>query len=80
MDKFGRFWPGNDPAEFCAECGQPDNCGDCNHRPLLEEQVRMLGGATVDELNRCGLIISEFLTASEKFTAAELVRNKFVRP
>jgi hypothetical protein len=22
------------PQEFCPTCGQPDNCGDCDHTPL----------------------------------------------
>jgi hypothetical protein len=24
------------PQEFCPECGQPDNCGDCDHTPITE--------------------------------------------
>lgn len=41
-DRYGRKW---DLAteELCTECGQPDNCGDCNHDPLTEKQARELG-------------------------------------
>lgn len=57
-DRYGRCW--NLPAqELCRECGQPDNCGDCNHEELTLEQVRELGGTTrmtrkqyMDEHNR----------------------------
>jgi len=24
--------------ELCPECGQPDNCGDCDHTPLTDEE------------------------------------------
>lgn len=41
-DRYGRVWPAN--YELCGECGQPDNCGDCNHAPLAPDQVRELGG------------------------------------
>lgn len=42
-DNFGRLW--NLPNyELCPVCGQPDNCGDCNHEPLTETQVIELGG------------------------------------
>lgn len=43
QDEYGRFWqrPGDEP---CPECGQPDNCGDCNHEPLTDAEVLDLGG------------------------------------
>lgn len=25
------------PSEFCPVCGQPDNCGDCDHTPVPPE-------------------------------------------
>jgi hypothetical protein len=25
--------------EFCPTCGQPDNCGDCDHTPVRREPV-----------------------------------------
>ena len=33
--------------ELCSVCGQPDNCGDCNHVPLEHEEVVRLGGSFV---------------------------------
>lgn len=30
--------------ERCPECGQPDNCGDCNHEPLTEADIQLLLG------------------------------------
>ena len=42
-DKFGRTW--DLPAiELCSTCGQPDNCGDCNHQPLSDADVLKLRG------------------------------------
>lgn len=45
-DRFGRRWPELDghPEERCPVCGQPDNCGDCNHEPLTDDEARSLGG------------------------------------
>ena len=43
VDHFGRVWD-LPAAELCPECRQPDNCGDCNHEPLSEDQVRLLSG------------------------------------
>jgi len=41
VDKYGRIW--NIPKEeACPECGQPDNCGDCNHTKLTDEDVKYL--------------------------------------
>ena len=42
-DRYGRIWnlPDN---ELCSECGQPDNCGDCNHFELTSYDVSKLGG------------------------------------
>lgn len=41
-DKFGRVW--NPHTLVCSGCGQPDDCGDCNHKPLSIEDVKALGG------------------------------------
>lgn len=41
-DRFERLWPVD--TETCEECGQPDNCGDCTHGKLTDEQVLDLGG------------------------------------
>ncbi|KKN32338.1 hypothetical protein LCGC14_0814870 [marine sediment metagenome] len=42
VDKFGRIW--DLPAwELCQWCGQPDNCGDCNHEQLTTTDVQELG-------------------------------------
>lgn len=43
-DRFGRVW-WLQQAELCKECGQPDNCGDCNHERL--EDVSEFGGSLV---------------------------------
>lgn len=45
-DRYGRVWPPG--AEVCPECGQPDNCGDCNHARINDEQALELG-AVVDD-------------------------------
>lgn len=29
-------------SERCQICGQPDNCGDCNHMPISVEQLTEL--------------------------------------
>jgi hypothetical protein len=42
---YRQAWP--ERIELCPECGQPDNCGDCNHGPLTHDEVRELGGAFV---------------------------------
>jgi hypothetical protein len=46
IDVYGRRWnvPSN---EVCQTCGQPDNCGDCNHVPLTDEQAHHLGVLTI---------------------------------
>lgn len=42
VDIYGHEWP--DGYEVCSECGQPDNCGDCNHQPLSDEdRAELLG-------------------------------------
>jgi hypothetical protein len=42
-DKYGRKW--NLPkSELCPKCGQPDSCGDCNHKKLTIREVLYLGG------------------------------------
>jgi hypothetical protein len=44
-DKYGRIWPTEwNDRELCPTCGQPDNCGDCNHLPLTKKQAVELGG------------------------------------
>lgn len=40
-DRYGRTW-NLSPDELCPECGQPDNCGDCNHEPLSDEDYVLL--------------------------------------
>lgn len=37
-DRFGRDWGSLPDDELCAECGQPDNCGDCTHEPLSDAE------------------------------------------
>lgn len=32
--------------EHCATCGQPDNCGDCNHRGMSAENIKV--GQTIE--------------------------------
>lgn len=41
-NKFGRIWD-MAPYELCVECGQPDNCGDCNHNELTIEDAKEIG-------------------------------------
>jgi hypothetical protein len=43
-DKYGRRWPVFDKRELCPVCGQPDSCGDCNHKRLPRKEVLQLGG------------------------------------
>jgi hypothetical protein len=31
------------PEERCDDCGEPDNCGDCDHTPLSEAELTELG-------------------------------------
>lgn len=38
MDRYGRTWP-YAREELCGTCGQPDNCGDCSHKKLSNEDV-----------------------------------------
>ena len=42
-DKFGRGWM-FPKSELCHVCGQPDSCGDCNHKKLSEKDVKTLRG------------------------------------
>lgn len=44
-DRYGRAWPELPDSELCAECGQPDNCDDCNHEPYTDDEVRQLKDA-----------------------------------
>lgn len=41
VDIYGRVWPGD--YELCPACGQPDNCGDCTHGRLSDEDALYLG-------------------------------------
>jgi hypothetical protein len=34
---------------LCPVCGQPDNCGDCDHTPLSPDEIAELGGIVVTE-------------------------------
>jgi len=43
LDKYGRIWD-NSIWDKCPICGQPDNCSDCNHKPLTEANVIELSG------------------------------------
>jgi hypothetical protein len=45
QDKFGRVWK-IPAAERCPVCGQPDSCGDCNHKKLASKDVARLGGVS----------------------------------
>jgi hypothetical protein len=45
-DTHGRDWGPRMLCETCLVCGQPDNCGDCEHGRLTDEQASLLG-ATV---------------------------------
>jgi len=47
LDKYGRIWD-NPIWDKCTVCGQPDNCGDCNHQPLTRADVIELGGVLPD--------------------------------
>jgi hypothetical protein len=42
-DKFGVTWT-LPKEELCPTCGQPDSCGDCNHKQLTSSEVKILGG------------------------------------
>ena len=42
-DKFGRKWFLSKP-QLCPECGQPDDYSDCNHKRLIDDEVKQLGG------------------------------------
>lgn len=50
-DALGNLWPVSTVG--CNECGQPDNCGDCDHTPLAAEEVVELGGQP-DCCGNCG--------------------------
>lgn len=41
-DRYDRLWPVE--IDVCPECGQPDNCGDCTHGKLTDQDVIDLGG------------------------------------
>lgn len=43
-DLYGRSWPGVPENERCRTCGQPDNCGECDHVALTARDVLQLGG------------------------------------
>jgi hypothetical protein len=49
VDIYGVPWP-LPPGELCSTCGQPDNCGDCNHEPLRWwEVIELLDGVPVGD-------------------------------
>lgn len=52
-DKYGRVWK-LPVTELCAVCGQPDNCGDCEHKKLSQLDVDLLKGkiSDIDYLKR----------------------------
>jgi len=63
-DKYGRTWdfPKN---ELCPTCGQPDSCGDCNHKKLSEKEVKILKGEEIVQTTLFGIFDPEeggFLT------------------
>ena len=44
-------------AELCSICGQPDNCGDCNHSPMTEREIADLlhdYGGEIATCQSCG--------------------------
>lgn len=48
LDVYGRIW--NNPIwDKCPVCGQPDNCGDCNHEKLGLQDVLELDGYDPEE-------------------------------
>ena len=62
-DRYGRLW--DLPAiELCPECGQPDNCGDCQHGPLSDADARLLGAvlpvSTLPNLQRTADALAAF--------------------
>lgn len=44
-DVYGRVWRGIPAIERCPACGQPDNCGDCEHGMLTTEEFALLNNA-----------------------------------
>lgn len=55
-DTYGRDWSELPWEELCDECGQPDNCGDCDHTKLSDEEVAQLkGGPIVWSVDRSDL-------------------------
>ena len=42
-DKFGIYWDLPE-SELCKVCGQPDNCGDCDHTQIQRNEAAQLGG------------------------------------
>lgn len=48
VDMYGVPWHNLPASELCPTCGQPDNCGECNHEPLKwPEVIRLLGGVPI---------------------------------
>jgi hypothetical protein len=39
-DRFGRSWPAL--TVVCSECGQPDNCGDCNCKEVGTKAINKI--------------------------------------
>ena len=56
-DRFGNRWPGD--FVVCPECGQPDNCGDCNHAPCTPEQILEMGGLPACTDDECWCMNSD---------------------
>ncbi len=46
-DRFGRKWDLPE-SELCPECGQPDNCGECNHEPYTDDEAATLRGEDIE--------------------------------
>jgi len=66
-DLFGRKW--NRPAyQLCPTCHQPDDCGDCNHKPLNPDEVRELGGQleTPEHTHTAGMSTKEYTQLAKR--------------
>jgi hypothetical protein len=79
-DAYGRRWPDRGSQEFCAVCGQPDNCGDCEHQPYSVGEAILLGAVgTIEEVQpitfstcaNCGKVIRKNLNNSTGWEHAD---------
>lgn len=59
IDKFGAVWDLS-PDELCFVCGQPDNCGDCDHKPMSDDQIKELGGIRFTHVVVAGNLVDGF--------------------